>query len=240
MRNVIYLDIIVLLDILINFIFLIFIERIYNEKKSLIKIIVASITGGLLIIPVFYYKYYLKIFKILGGLIIVLLLSFTNEKSKVIIKISLFYTINFSFVGLLTTFKITKWYILIASIVVILIIVFLENYRKYHIFIRDCEYNVIIYSNNKLYKIKGLLDTGNISSFLGYPIIYINEKYNLKFDSLDKVNINIETVNGINCTKGYIYKNFLFEVNNKKYFRDVIIVLSNISVDCLLNPMLML
>lgn len=239
-RVIVYMDIILLFDLLINFLFLRFIEKVYSEKVNNFKLLLISFIGSLLIIPVFFSAFYMKIMKVIGGIILIILLCKTNEKSKIIIKISLFYALNFGLVGILTTFKITKWYYLLCGIIVILILFALENYRKYHIFIRDNEYNVIIENKEKIINIKGLLDTGNLSSYLGYPIVYLNKKYNFIIEDQKKVVLEIESVGGVKSVYGYIYKNFLFKIKDKKYYRDVILVLSDISVDCLLNPMLML
>lgn len=238
--NIIYLDLIILYDFFINFIFLFFIEKIYNEKIKIFHLLLVSFIGSILIIFAFYNAIYLKVMKIILGLLLIIFLCFSNEKSKIIIKISLFYTLNFGFVGLLTAFKITKWYYLFCGIIVIFILLFFENYRKYHIFIKSNEYNVIMKNKRYTVNIKGLLDTGNMSSYLGYPVVYLNKKFYFLIEDKNKVVLSIETVSGIKHIDGVIYKNFLFEVNKKKYYRDVVLVLSDINVDCLLNPMLLL
>lgn len=243
-KSIIYLDLIVLSNMAINFIFLLFIQKVYQEKRNLFMIFLSSFLGGLLIIYAFYNYIYLKIMKLIGGVILVLLVTRNDHFSKKVIKISLFYTLNLSFIGVITSFRISEWYLLLCAIIVILILITFENYRKYHIFIRTCEYNVIIKSINNNVKIKGFMDTGNTSVYLGYPIIYISKelyyKYNLELISKKKYLINIESVNGISEVCGYLYHDLVIIINNKRYYKDVIIVLSDISIDCILNPQIML
>lgn len=239
-KSIIYLDLIVLANTMINFIFLFFIQKIFSKKVNYINLFFTSLVGGLMIIPAFYSYLYLKIMKIIGGLLIGLILSNTFEKTQKVIKISLFYTLNFSFIGILMSFKISEWYILICAIIVILIIICLENYRKYHIFLKGCEYNVIIKSDNNVINIKGFLDTGNSSSYQGIPLVFINHKYKIDTNKLKKYLINIETVNGVKIIEGFLYKDLVIEANHRKCYKDAIVVFSDISVDCLLNPMLLL
>lgn len=239
-KSIIYLDLIVLANTMINFIFLFFIQKIFSKKVNYINLFFTALVGGLMIIPAFYSYLYLKIMKIIGGLLIGLILSNTFEKTQKVIKISLFYTLNFSFIGILMSFKISEWYVLICAIIVILIMICLENYRKYHIFLKDCEYNVIIKSDKNVINIKGFLDTGNSSSHQGIPLVFINHKYKIDTNKLKKYLINIETVNGVKIIEGFLYKDLVIEANHRKCYKDAIIVFSDISVDCLLNPMLLL
>lgn len=240
MKTILYLDLIILLDSIFNFIFIYLIERIYNEKTNYFLISGVSLLGGLMIILAIYSQLFLNIFKIIGGLILIILSTIKNEKSKIIIKISLFYTLNFSLVGLLSAFKVNNWYSLVGGLIVILVLIIFENYRKYHIFIKRSEYNVIIKSDKNIINLKGFLDTGNMSTYLGYPIVYINKKHNISTKYLKKYFISLETINGVDYHEGFLYKDLILIINNKKHYRDVIIVFTDIEVDCLLNPMLLL
>lgn len=236
---IIYLDIIMLFDFIINLIIMYSIEKLYTSHVFLIRLIISSLISSLFI-PLAIYNYILKkIFKFFGGVIIYTLSPKTiNIKEKIIKTIS-FYIINYSFVGILNTFSISKWYLLLLSLFILLILVAIESNKKYYLFIRSCKYEVIIKHNHKTLVIEGFLDTGNKSTYKGIPICYINQKYQKEFHNLiPKENIIVESVSGEKALIGYYVDRFLIRVNKCIRSKKVIICFVESNEDCLLNSLL--
>ncbi len=237
---VIYLDLILLSNFVINLLFLYFIEKLFDDKIIWRRIVFAGIVGSLMVLIYFLDYFFVVMFKIIGGIIIVLIGLSNISKSKQIIKISLFYVLNFALVGFLQAFRINEWYLLIVSLIVILGLVILENNKKYFIFIKNLQYNVIVNLNNEIVKLKGFLDTGNECFYNGIPVVFINECfYNEKFISIGI--FTVKTINGINCQNCFKPDCFWIIINNKKIKKDVYVVFTNIGEkECLINPSILL
>ncbi len=187
-----------------------------------------------------FYQLAFRVFKIIGGIFIVLIGFRRITFSKSIIKISMFYTENLALVGILSSFKINTTLFFLMALVAILILLFFEQFKKYYILLANSKYNVIVTQKNKQYKIKAFFDTGNsATSNDGIPIIFLDKKYfNESFEKYQYV--MIETVLGNKEEKAYSVDKFEILFNKKKIEKKVMIIFSDIDRDCLLNCTLMI
>ena len=231
---VIYIDLLIIFNFMINFIFLYAIEIIYHEKIAIVKLLLGGVIGGLLVLG-FLFDYYLYYFlKIFGGIIVGIIGWQKNSGVKLIVKISSFYVLNFASVGLVGCFQIKTWYWLFFSMGAIMVIYFIESNKKIDIFINQLKYNISVTFFDKSINLEGYLDTGNFSVCDNLPIIYLSKKYFANYVAYKMVEIN--TVNG--CSKLITYKpqKFIIEIGKHQYQKEVLVVFTDLhEFDCLLN-----
>lgn len=236
---VVYLDLLFLFDFAVNAVLLYVIQIIYREKISIMRILLGGLAGGMLIF-VFLFDYYVNFFtKAFGGIVVGLLGLKKDRPLPTILKIASFYLISLASVGLVSSFRISEWYLFLVSLMVLIMIVFLENSKKPVIFSNSLKYNISVHLGKKSYHLEGYLDTGNFSKSDDLPIVYLDRKYQTD-DAVHKI-IGIRTVNGISWCDAYKPKSFAIEINHQKVGKEVLIVFSDLSdFDCLLNAELFL
>jgi len=228
----IYLDIVFLVNFGINFIFIYIIQLIFNDKINYFKTIIASSLATIMLIAFLFNYIVLIIFKIVGGFLIILVgLGF----EKLAIKTSLFYLLEFGLTGIVSSFKITGWYLIIAIIIVALLFM-IQSFKKQSIFINNLKYNVSVTFFEKTINLEGFLDTGNLTTIDNLPVIYVDKKhYKTNLQIYKFINVNsIVSVNKIPC---YLPKQFYLYVNDKKVEKHVLIAFIDLkeNFDCLLN-----
>jgi hypothetical protein len=236
---VVYLDLLFLFDFAVNGVLLYVIQIIYREKVSIMRIFLGSLIGGMLIF-VFMLDYYVYYFTKAFGGIAVGLMGFKKDRLiPTILKIASFYLVSLASVGLVSSFRISEWYLFLVSLMALIIIVFLENSKKPIIFSNSLKYNISVHFSKKSYHLEGYLDTGNFSKNEDLPIVYLSKRYKTD-DTVHKI-IGIRTVNGISWCDSYKPKSFSIEINHTKVEKEVLIVFSDLSdFDCLLNTELFL
>lgn len=227
-------------DFLINAIIMYSIEKCYKQKVKKISIIIPSIISSLFI-PLFFINYiFLKIFRVCGGLIMYLFISKRNTIKEKIIKATTYYLLNFAFIGILKVFDIQKWFLLLFAILVLVLIFFIQNNKKYYIFNESCKYNVIVKNDKKIIELNGFLDTGNKAMYKGIPICFVNEKYKKSFGEFKKqILVNIDTISGSAILEGYIPSYFLIEIKGIKRAKKVILCFVNLEEECLVNSLIL-
>lgn len=237
---IIYMDLIMIYDFLINAIIMYSIEKCYKQKVKKISIIIPSIISSLFI-PLFFINYiFLKIFRVCGGLIMYLFISKRNTIKEKIIKATTYYLLNFAFIGILKVFDIQKWFLLLLAILVLVLIFFIQNNKKYYIFNGSCKYNVIVKNDKKIIELNGFLDTGNKAMYKGIPICFVNEKYKKSFGEFKKqILVNIDTISGSAILEGYIPSYFLIEIKGIKRAKKVILCFVNLEEECLVNSLIL-
>ena len=239
---VIYLDLLVVYDVLINIAMLIIIYISFNDKLKMLRIILSSVLSGIMLVLSIYSHVLLDIFKLIGGLLISLVAfnGFFKTRKMInlekLLKIGSFYTFNFSFVGLLHIFNIRNWYYLILIFSILIFLILLISLKKYVIFMKTSEYSVIVKIENNYYNLKGFLDTGNKSTYKGMPIVYLKEKY--CNDVTDTELVSVKTISGVGYLKGMMPEVFVIENNKMKKAKKVFVCFSCIEEDCILNPLL--
>lgn len=237
---IVYVDLVFLLNFFINFFLLAIIEIIFKEKINYLRIVFASFIGGGIILAYCLNNLLFTLFQIFGGILIALFAYYHNNPQKIIIKIASFYLINLAVVGLLSIFKITDFYLLLLCLVLVVVIIFFETNKKYYVFINANKYRIYVSFDNYTLDIEGYLDTGNFALSLdNKPLVFIDQKY-FKEDLLSNKNVQINTINGLQSVLVYEPQSFYIKMKNKKIYKDVLIVFSDINqnFDCLLNAWL--
>lgn len=224
---------------MVNFIFLYVTEKIFKDDTKILRMIIVSTVGGIIAIFSCFNKYVFQIYKIIGGVFLIVSGIRKITFSKLIIKISMFYLENLALVGVLTTFKINNLLMLSFALGVILVLLFFEHFKNYYIFLSQNKYNVIVTKNNEKMKLEAILDTGNSATNKdGIPLVFISKQfYNDSFDKYELV--MVETMNCERLEKAYYVDEFIIVVNGKKVKKEALIVFSDIDV-CLLNSMLLI
>lgn len=225
---IIYIDLIIISTIFVNYLFIKTINIMFKEKTSYIRLIVSLLVSVLsLALYLLPYKTYFVIRYFIGIIIGIIAFKNNNPKSK-IIKIIIFYILNMSFIGTLVVFKIKNIIPMILSVIYIILLYLIQNYKE--VFKNEYIYKVKI--NKKTYK--GYMDTGNTSTYKSIPIIYINKKYQTnEFKKIASTYISTISSNILID----IYEGDYLIYNKKKYnvyysFTD------NITYDLLLNNLM--
>ena len=230
---VIYLDILILLNFIINYCFMKLIYLVFNEKVNKTRLIMSSLVSVFLLLSFFFDSIIYNIVRVFGGLILIIIAFKYSNKKRFVIMLSLFYLLQFSFIGVLSIYNIKGCSIFAFLLLICLLILIFS--RKSNIY-NNKTYKIIIKFKKEIIKIDGYLDTGNMASFNGVPIVFLKDDFfrnNLKQIGV----VKIKTINNeqfINC-----YKPDKFYVldNNKKIEKDVLIAFSSFdnNINCLLN-----
>lgn len=207
---VLYLDLIILSNLLITYIFIKTIKVIYKEKFKITQFIFSmliSIISFILFFVPFKYIYNLRYFV---GVIIALIAFYKRDFKTVTIQICIFYILNISFIGSLVIFKIDTFLLLFICALFISSLWFIDSFKKDKSGLKT-NYKVRI--NNHTYV--GYLDTGNNSYCDNIPIVYIDNKELDENYSFFKT-IQVFTINGF--TQIDIYNGPLICINKNNFF----------------------
>ncbi len=233
---IIYLDILIILNFIVNYCFMKLIYIIFHEKIKTIRLIISSSVSIILLFSFFTNYIIFTIIKIFGGVLLVFIsFNYSNHK-RFIIMTSLYYLLQFSFIGVLNIFNVHGCSIFAFLLLICLLIIIYS--QKSHIYDKKT-YKVIIKLVDEIIEIDGFLDTGNMACYYDKPIIFLDKKYYSNKLTISNV-IKLRTVNDeqyINCYKP---KEFYVLDCNKKISKDVLIAFSsfNNDVNCLLNNLL--
>lgn len=233
---VIYLDVLITLNFIVNYCFMKLIYLIFHEKIKPIRMIISSLVSILLLFSFFTNYIIYTIIKIFGGVLLILITFKYSNHKRFIIMISLYYLLQFSFIGVLNIFNVQGCSIFVFLLLVCLLILIYS--QKSHIYDKK-SYKVIIKFIDEIIELNGFLDTGNMASYYDRPIIFLDKKYYSNKLIISNV-VKIRTVNEeqyINCYKP---KEFFILDCNKKIPKDVLIAFTSFEndVNCLLNNLL--
>lgn len=243
----VYIDLIILINFIFDFIILISTSLILKRNIKIYKIILGAITGSLTILILFIRmsQIQLLIFKFIVS-ILMILVTFKYKNIKYFFKnLYHLYLISIILGGFLTfidnlNLSINRNIILSIILVILLVISYIKqikelktNYNKY--------YKIDIYLNNKSITLNAFLDTGNklIDPYKGYPIIIVNEDKIKEEYNYIYVPYNTISSSGIlKCIKPK--KIYIENVGYKNKFLVGLIKNINIDgVDCILNEKLL-
>lgn len=227
---IIYVDLIFLLNVLLDFILLMSVSVVLVRNTSIKKIFLGSLIGGVstLILFISINSFWLFIFKLVLG-IIMILTTFGYHSWKYTFN-NFFYlcTISFSIGGILYLFMdkgFYNYFILIGVFFIVCLLYvkqiknFKNNYSEY--------YKVKIFLKNQEYNLSGYLDTGNklYDNYKHRPIILIDKKINYDIKDIiyvSYVSLNEESI--LKCLKvdkivvnNKIFNNYLVGLSNKKF-----------------------
>lgn len=214
----IYIDLLTLLNIGLDFILLMSISVILKRNVKLKRIFLGSIFGSLTIILLFVNlnSILMTVLKIFFGLLMVII-TFGYKNLKYTLNNFYYLIVNSIIVGgglyLIKDYGYYNYIILIIGFIVLMFI-YIKQMSKY----KDNYSNyakVDIYINNKIYKMNGYLDTGNklYDQFKHRPVILISKKIPYKID--DVIYVSCSTINSISLIK--CIKPEKIVINNKNY-----------------------
>lgn len=182
---VVYVDLLIISTIFVNYVFIKTIAVIFKEKLSILRVIFALILSVLMLLLYFIpYNVFFTIRYFMGILIGMLAFKTKSIKTK-IIKIAIFYILNMSFIGTLVVFDVKSVIPFVISLFYIVILYIVQLYSSK---IKDKYiYNIQIENDN----LKGYYDTGNCACYKNIPIVFIKRKYfNDFYTYITKVKIN--------------------------------------------------
>ena len=237
---IIYVDMICLLNIVLDFILLMSVSVVLTRNARVLRLFLGSMLGGVstLILFINISNLCLIVLKIILGILMVIV-AFGYKSIKYTYN-NIFYllTISFSVGGVLYLFMDKKIYnyifIIIGFIVVCYLYIkqikkFKDNYNNY--------YDVEIYINNNILSMIGYLDTGNklYDIYKHRPIVLIDKKIKYKDEDIIYVPyVSINTNSILKCIKvdkivinEHIFKNYLIGLSDKKINID--------GINCLLH-----
>ena len=227
----VYIDIIFIENIVINYIILYATGIVSKSKINQKKMIISSLIGA-----VYSVIYYILKINIYSNMIVKLMLSiamvyiaFETKNFKILIKkLVLFYLVSFVFAGaalgiiyMVNTQNITIQNgmivgsytlktILIGIVVAFIVIIIGFNFAKGKLSKKDLIYNIKIYINGKNVKTKAMMDTGN---FLKEPITNIPVavvEHTLLYEIIPK-----EILNNIEKVLGGDFKGIPEDIQNQ-------------------------
>jgi stage II sporulation protein GA (sporulation sigma-E factor processing peptidase) len=205
----IYLDYIFLVNLMFDFILLTGVSIILKRNISIKRIVLGSIFGGFTMILFFlglnsFHLFFLKI--ISGILMIIITFGYKNMKYvlnnfinlillSVVLGGSLYLfnlNSNISSITFFNTNKLTNFVILFIVGIISLIIYIKTNRNYQNVFNKYFE--VTIYQDNKKYRFRGYLDTGNMlkDPYFNKPIVLI---YSNKIKFKDIIYVPYKTLN---------------------------------------------
>lgn len=232
----IYLDILIALNFIVNYCFVKIIYLLFNEKVNLFRIILSSLLAIILLFSFLFNYIIFNIVKIIGGVLIIFIAFKYTNKKRFIIMTTLYYLLQFSFIGVLSIFNVKGCSVFVFLLLICLLMIIYS--KKCNIY-NEKTYKVIIKLVKETIELEGFLDTGNTACYYEKPIIFLDyQYYNNKLQVCNT--IKIKTINDeqyINCYKPI---NFYLVDNNKKIAKDVLIAFTSFDNDigCLLNNQL--
>lgn len=184
-----YIDLIIILNILVNYIFIKTIKIVYKEGFTILQIIISSLLLALSFTLFFVPIKYIYNLRYFVGIIIGICAFYKNNIKTLIIQICVFYILNISFIGSLVIFNVNSNILLIICSLLISVLWFIDSFKKD----RSIQTNYKIKINDKVYI--GYLDTGNRSCCDNIPIVYLDIK-ELNQDYLFYKTVKVFTING--------------------------------------------
>lgn len=180
---VVYLDLVILTNIIVDYGFLKTIALLYHEKIKWYRLFISLFVGTLSLLLFIVPLKYIYNFRYIVGILIGLIAYSCKKPKKRFLMIISFYLLNLSFIGSLVIFEIQNSIFIIAALGYVILLHIFEkvlriNYKN--------DYRVKL-NNKELY---GLLDTGNNCFYEDKPIVFVSNKYkNGEFILIDKINI---------------------------------------------------
>ena len=173
--TVVYLDLVILSTILVNYLFIkatsILIKQKLHPVRLLIGLSISLLSLLLFLVPI---KYIYNLRYFIG--ILIGYVSFKKNKYK-LYGVSIIYLMNLSLIGTLVIFNINSIVLLIVLSVLIIFLEAINIYMTKVIKPNKLEYNALYNIQIGNLNLIGFLDTGNNSNYQTIPIIYIPSIY---------------------------------------------------------------
>lgn len=188
---IVYLDLLILSTVVVNWAFIKTIAFFFKEKLNLIRLLLALVLSvGLLFLYLLPYRAYFALRYIAG--IVIGIVAFHPKNIKVkIIEIVIFYFLTMAFIGTLFVFQVKSVILMLVSLLYVIVLYIIQNYQK--IFQKEQHFQMNIQIGT--FYIKGYYDTGNTSYYQEIPIVYLDKKYqDSQFQKIDS--LIIQTIDG--------------------------------------------
>ena len=245
----IYVDLIIFLNFMFDFILLLVTNIILKRGTSLKRIILGALVGSLTIVVLFipFTTSTLFLLKVLLSILIILITFGYKDLKYFLINLFYFYIVSIILGGFMYYLNIEFSYKNIGMVFyhkglsINYIFLFISSPIILYIYIKETKlfkqihnniYKVKLEIENKTYELNGFMDTGNnlIDPYFYKPIILINKKINSKKNIIVPCSV-ILGQGTLKCVKGkLIYKNRTYDVYVGTSFK-----IDIDGVDCLLN-----
>ena len=225
----IYVDLVFLLNIFLDFILLMSVSVILTRNVKVKKIILGSLVGGISTFLLFINVNSIVslLLKLLLGLLMVITTFGYKDIKYTLNNLFYLYTLSFSVGGVMYLLMEKGFYNYIILIIgfIIVLMMYIKQYKSYQDNYVNY-YKVEIYLKNKKYLLTGFLDTGNklYDNYKHRPVIIIDKKVNYNLEDIIYVpylSLNNESI--LKCLKtdkviinNHIFKNYLVGLSNKK------------------------
>jgi hypothetical protein len=228
----VYLDLVFIVNFGINFLFIGIIQVIFNENLNIKRGIISSAFASLFLIVFFFDYLWFSILKVIGG---VFLIWIGIGLEKIVIKSSLFYLLEYGLTGIVNSYRISGWYLIIALFFLIILLM-VQSFKNQSIFLNSFKYNVSVTLSGRVINMTGFLDTGNLVTINNLPVVFLDNKYFKTCLEVYKTT-SIQTVNNYKEIICYEPDAFLIKIRNRKLNKKVLIVFTDLDkeFDCLLN-----
>lgn len=216
---IVYVDIVIVENLVINFFLLLVTMQIMSIKVKYRRIFLSSSIGAIYTLSLFFSQTsFLTTF--LGKLLFALLMIYIILKDKGIVTtikgLLIFYLVSFTFCGILFMFALTQngyditkaftlqsysiKYLLFGGMVIYITMSRIIFYVKDRMVISNLIYDLEININDEVTKIKGFLDTGNelVEPVTTLPVIIVEKTnfLNVNINKEEQFSIPYKVVNG--------------------------------------------
>ncbi len=235
---VIYVDLVFLLNIILDFILLMSVSVILTRNTKIKRILLGSLVSGISTFLLFININGLTSFilKIILGILMVLVTFGYHSFKYTFNNLFYLYSLSFSVGGVMYLLMDKAYYNYLVLIIGFIIVLYLyikmiKNYQvSYHNY-----YKVRIYIKDNIYDVVGYLDTGNNLVYNHKPVVILDKKikYNLE-DIIYVPYVSLNNSSVLKCLKAnkiiinnHVFKNYLVGLSNKKIHID--------GINCILN-----
>lgn len=207
---VIYIEQIIATNVIVNYVFIKAINLVFKEKTNRFFLFLGLLISVLSLTLFFVPTKYLFNLRYIVGIIIGIVVFHKGSIKEKLLKIIIYYFLNITFVGTLVIFNVKNDLLLYGSLLLVVLMWMIENYKSFVIKDKQLTYDVII---GKI-KVKGYLDSGNQTYCNGIPVVFIKSKYQNN-DFIYEKQINVSGI-GSN-TMIDIYSGPLLLIKNQEY-----------------------
>lgn len=205
---VLYWDLIVASTILVNYSFIKTLLVLFKERTIWWRVLL-TLTISLVSLFIYFFPGELLFLRYTVG-IWMGLIAFSSKIKTKIIQIAGLYILNYAFIGSLVVFNIQSILWIIISLFYIVVLYLIINF-KIGINQAVLTYDVIILP---LKNLKAYLDTGNLSSYEGKPIVFLDERFKITcFNQIGSTQIS--SINGL--LEVNVYQGPFLQIGKKTY-----------------------
>ena len=226
---IIYVDLVFLLNILLDFILLMGVSVILTRNTKIKRLLLGSLVGGISTIILFINISGLLsfIFKIILGLLMVLVTYGYHSFKYTFNNLFYLYSLSFSIGGVMYLLMDKPYYnycVLVIGFIIVLYL-YIKMIKKYQTNYTNY-YKVKIIIKGKLYDVVGFLDSGNklYDTYKKRPVVILDKK--IKYNLEDIIYVPYTSLNNssvLKCLKtdkiiinNQVFKNYLVGLSNKK------------------------